>query len=107
MTVLRYGECRRHGLNGVGERREAVLRGYEYYAGYQIPHLDFFEVAVCLKRLVDVTLCLDCEAQIRATPSATQVMEEQYMLSVQTALALLELRTGIILPALADQFCTL
>lgn len=80
---------------GRPELREEVLREYEDCRGHPVPHLDFFEVAICLKRLLSMSIYQDCKVE-RAEQHLH--MHEQQMISVQSALTLLQSKTGIVLP---------
>ena len=78
--------------------RERILREYERLAGAPVAHLEFFDVASCVRRLHDIAASVaHGAAAMGMRPGAEQVMKEQ-MPAARWVYALLLERTGIRIP---------
>lgn len=76
----------------------SVLNEYARIAGRQIEHLDFFEVAACVRRLFSISVSFsDGAERIGMRPGAETVMKENAD-ALGRVYALLRRRTGIKIP---------
>jgi aminoglycoside phosphotransferase (APT) family kinase protein len=80
-----------HGI----EWRESILREYERLAGTDVPHIEYFDVAACLKRLGSVAASLSFGPEKLGMRPEAQAKMRQQMGAFQSVYALMLERTGI------------
>jgi aminoglycoside phosphotransferase (APT) family kinase protein len=86
------------------EWRTQILESYERFAGIPIKELDFFDAAVCLRRLFSIAVSITAGAeQLGMRPGAEIIMQEQTAPIHAVSNLLLE-RTGIHVPLIESWF---
>ncbi len=78
--------------------RKEVIRGYERAAGLHIDDLDYFVVAMCLRRLFSIVVSLSAGAAKLGMRPGAEAMMVQYPGHIRCVYDLLRERTGIALP---------
>lgn len=83
------------GANEGTQWREPILREYERQAGFKVTDLEFFDVAVCLRRLVSVIVSVRYGPEkLGMRPGAEQIMRSQAA-ALRNVYELLLQRTGL------------
>lgn len=79
---------------GTPEARDMVLSGYEQVVGYQVEQIEYFEVWVCLRRLLDILASLNVGAdKMGMRPGAEAMMKN--VSHIESVYALLRERVSL------------
>lgn len=93
--------------HGDPESRETILNEYERIAGHRIEHIEFFDVAACLRRLFSVSVSFSDGPERAGMRPGAEVVMKQHAFALKRVYELLCKRTGIMIPEIEKLILTL
>ena len=92
---------------GHPEAREVVLTRYERAAGVRVEQIEYFEAAMCLRRLFDISVSLGAGAERLGMRPGAETMMRQNVDHIERVYMILCDRTGLTIPEIDRLLSTL